>query len=125
MRNRRGFAVALLSPITDIYLLVMVAPVSFFLSISVFRYSAFNLWDVAFTGQNFARLFTDSYYRDIVIRTIRVAGMCAALSLLLGFPLAYFLARTRTAWRGVLMFLVIAPIGYTRTTAYLRARSMM
>ena len=60
MRNRRGFAVALLSPITDIYLLVMVAPVSFFLSISVFRYSAFNLWDVAFTGQNFARLFTDS-----------------------------------------------------------------
>ena len=54
MRNRRGFAVALLSPITVIYLLVMVAPVSFFLSISVFRYSAFNLWDVAFTGQNFA-----------------------------------------------------------------------
>jgi putative spermidine/putrescine transport system permease protein len=32
------------------------------------------------------------------------------VSLAIGYPLAYFLARTRTAWRGVLMFLVIAPL---------------
>ena len=36
--------------------------------------------------------------------------LTAVLSLLLGYPLAYFLARTRSAWRGVLMFLVIAPL---------------
>ena len=41
---------------------------------------------------------------------MKIALLSTIFSLILGFPLAYFLARTQSAWRGMLMFLVIAPL---------------
>jgi putative spermidine/putrescine transport system permease protein len=41
---------------------------------------------------------------------MKIAALTTLFSFVLGYPLAYFLARTRSAWRGVLMFLVIAPL---------------
>ena len=104
------FATALAAPIVVLYGLFLLAPISFFLLMSVFRYSAMELYVPALTGENFARLFGEPYYRAIILRTLRIAALTALISLLLGYPLAYFLARTRSVWRGVLMFLVIAPL---------------
>jgi putative spermidine/putrescine transport system permease protein len=106
----RLFPQFLLGPITLLYLLFLLGPLSFFLAMSVFRYDAFELYVPTVTFENFGRLLEDAYYRDIIWRTLRIAFLTAFFSLLLGYPLAYFLARTRTAWRGVLMFLVIAPL---------------
>ncbi len=105
-----GFGRALFAPITVLYLLFLLAPISFFLLMSVFRYSPMELYEPALTGENFARLLGEDYYRAIIFRTLKIAGLTALFSLLLGYPLAYFLARTRSIWRGVLMFLVIAPL---------------
>jgi putative spermidine/putrescine transport system permease protein len=62
------------------------------------------------TAENFVRLLGDAYHRTIILRTLKIALLTTVGSLLLGYPLAYFLARTASAWRGVLMFLVIAPL---------------
>lgn len=111
MQERIGnFGRALFAPITVLYLLFLLAPISFFLLMSVFRYSPMELYEPAVTGENFARLLGEDYYRAIIFRTLKIAGLTAIFSLLLGYPLAYFLARTRSVWRGVLMFLVIAPL---------------
>lgn len=111
MQERIGnFGRALFAPITVLYLLFLLAPISFFLMMSVFRYSPMELYEPAVTGENFARLLGEDYYRAIIFRTLKIAGLTALFSLLLGYPLAYFLARTRSVWRGVLMFLVIAPL---------------
>ncbi len=106
----RVFPTVLLSPITLIYLLFLLAPISFFLAMSVFRYDAFELYIPTVTSENFVRLVSDGYYREIIYRTLKIAFLTSLFSLLLGFPLAYFLARTRSAWRGILMFMVIAPL---------------
>lgn len=106
----RVFPTILLSPITLIYLLFLLAPISFFLAMSVFRYDAFELYIPTVTSENFVRLVSDAYYREIIYRTLKIAFLTSLFSLLLGFPLAYFLARTRSAWRGILMFMVIAPL---------------
>lgn len=108
--GERMFPRLMLGPITLLYLLFLFAPISFFLAMSVFRYDAFELYVPAVTFENFGRLVQDAYYRDIIWRTLRIAFLTALFSLLLGYPLAFFLARTRSAWRGVLMFLVIAPL---------------
>jgi len=105
-----GFARVLLSPIAVLYLLFLIAPISFFLAMSVFRYDPLELYVPTVTADNFIRLFDDSYYRNIIFRTLKISFLTAFISLLLGYPLALFLARTRSAWRGVLMFLVIAPL---------------
>jgi ABC-type spermidine/putrescine transport system permease subunit I len=77
---------------------------------SVFKYDAFNLYKPQLTGANFGRLAFDPYYRAIVVLTLEIAALTTIFSLLLGYPLAFFLSRTKSAWRGVLMFLVIAPL---------------
>jgi putative spermidine/putrescine transport system permease protein len=104
------FARWLLTPMGVLYLLFLLAPVSFFLAVSVFKFSKLDLYEPAFTVANYQRLFLDSYYQGILLRTLKIAALTTLFSLLLGYPLAYFLARTRSAWRGVLMFLVIAPL---------------
>jgi putative spermidine/putrescine transport system permease protein len=100
----------LLAPIAAIYLIALIAPISFFLIMSVFRYSALDLWVPSVTGENFARLLGDPYHRTIIARTLKIAVLTTVGALVLGYPLALYLARTASAWRGVLMFLVIAPL---------------
>jgi putative spermidine/putrescine transport system permease protein len=62
------------------------------------------------TLANYAAILTDSFYlkvlRDTVLLGLLVTLACACL----GYPLAYFLARTTSRWRPVLMFLLIAPL---------------
>ena len=106
----RRFAGALLAPITLLYAVCLIAPISFFLAVSVFRYDPFAMYVPDLTGANFGRLVFDPYYRGIIVLTLRIALLTTIFSLLLGYPLAYFLARTQSAWRGVLLFLVIAPL---------------
>jgi ABC-type spermidine/putrescine transport system permease subunit I len=106
----RRFGAALLTPIGLLYLVFLIAPISFFLAMSVFKYDAFTLYKPELTGANFGRLAFDPYYRAIVVLTLKIAALTTTFSFLLGYPLAFFLSRTKSAWRGVLMFLVIAPL---------------
>jgi ABC-type spermidine/putrescine transport system permease subunit I len=99
-----------LAPIAAIYLIALVVPIGFFLVMSVFRYSALDLWVPTVTGENFARLLGEPYHRAIIVRTLKIALLTTGGALALGYPLAWYLARTASAWRGVLMFLVIAPL---------------
>ncbi len=110
--NRSGGAFGALSamPIGVLYVAFLIAPLAFFLVMSVFKYDVFNLYKNELTGENFRRIVVDPYYRGIIILTLKLAALTTLFSLLLGYPLAYFLARTRTAWRGALLFLVVAPL---------------
>jgi ABC-type spermidine/putrescine transport system permease subunit I len=110
MRPGRSFGMALLTPIGVLYLGFLLAPISFFLAMSVFKYDPYTLYKPILTGENFARLVFDPYYRGIVGLTLRIAALTTVSSFLLGYPLALFLARTSSVWRGVLLFLVIAPL---------------
>jgi putative spermidine/putrescine transport system permease protein len=106
----RWFGRLLLAPITTLYVFFLLVPISFFLALGVLKFSAFSMYEPVLTTENFRRLLFDGFYQAILLRTLRIAATVTLLSLLLGYPLAYFLARTRSAWRGVLMFLVIAPL---------------
>src|SRR5262249_23233310 len=104
------FGRLLLAPIALLYLIALLAPISFFLVMSVFRYSAVDLWVPTVTTENFGRLLGEPYHRAIIVRTLKIALFTTVGCLALGYPLAWYLARTTSAWRGLLMFLVIAPL---------------
>lgn len=110
--NRSGGTFGALSamPIGILYLGFLIVPLAFFLVISVFKYDVYALYRSELTGENFRRIVADPYYRAIIVLTLKLAALTTLFSLLLGYPLAFFLARTRTAWRGVLLFLAIAPL---------------
>lgn len=62
------------------------------------------------TIANYLRFFTDSYFLSVLLETVVLALAVSSICCLLGYPVAYFLARTRVRYRGMLIFLVAAPL---------------
>lgn len=61
------------------------------------------------TAGHYARIFeTDVYFRVLLI-TFRIAGLTTLFSLLLGYPLAYWLSRLPDRTRGLMILLVMVP----------------
>src|ERR1044071_6916929 len=62
------------------------------------------------TLENYWFLFSKPLYLWAFIRTFIVGVSVGLIDVALGFPLAYFLVRPRTRWKGVLIALALAPL---------------
>lgn len=60
------------------------------------------------TAENYARFFTDPLYLDSLLLTVRLSATVALLTLAIGYPVAYILARMRSRWSLVLLAAIIA-----------------
>jgi spermidine/putrescine transport system permease protein len=60
--------------------------------------------------QNYATLFTNPVYLQVLLRTMRIAAAVTVCSLLLGYPLAYYLSFHSAARKELLYQLVIVPL---------------
>lgn len=61
------------------------------------------------TADNFLFLLTDKLYAITYLKSVFMAAMATVFSLALGFPMAYGIARSKPATRGVLLLLIILP----------------
>lgn len=66
--------------------------------------------DSALTFANYAKLFGDFFYLKILLQTLALGAVVTVLCLVIAYPVAYMLARTRSRWRRLLVFLVISPL---------------
>jgi putrescine transport system permease protein len=62
-----------------------------------------------FSVDNYLYLAEDSLYLKAYLGSLWIAAVSALLTLLVGFPLAYGMARAPKAWRPLLLMLVILP----------------
>ncbi len=104
------FGAALMTPIGILYLFFLILPIGYFLSLSFLTYSAQQMFVPDPTLDNYGRLILDGYYRRIIFDTIRVSLIVTVISLVCGYALAYFLATMKSGLRGIMMFLIIAPL---------------
>ncbi|WP_108398149.1 ABC transporter permease subunit [Devosia submarina] len=58
---------------------------------------------------NYIRLFTDGLYVSAYVSSIRIALISTIITLCIGYPMAYAIARAPDQWRNVLLMLVILP----------------
>jgi putative spermidine/putrescine transport system permease protein len=63
-----------------------------------------------FSLDNYVKFFSDPYYTGVLWTTLRVAALCTVICLVMGLPLAYVLARTRSRFKNVLIMLVVLPL---------------
>lgn len=63
----------------------------------------------AWTGEHYARIVDTSVYFRVLMGTFRIAGLTALFSLLLGYPLAYWLAQLPERRRGTMILAVMVP----------------
>lgn len=119
-KNKSSFAY--LTPISILYIGFLILPVTLFLSISVMKYDAFEIYKFQLTGDNFIRIFADWRYLSIIFETLEISAVTTILALLVGYPMGYFIARNAGWAKGILLFLVLAPLmsgDITRTYGWL------
>lgn len=64
---------------------------------------------LGFSLDNFKLLFTDDLYVAAWLSSLRIAAISTAATLLLGYPMAYAIARAEPARRPLLLMLVVLP----------------
>lgn len=90
---------------------LMAIPQLMFLGLFLYGFVAIT-WssvfpDGTFTLEIYASFMTQKTYQDILLRTIQVSVWTSLFCLLLGYPLAYFLARARNT--ELLLLVLISP----------------
>jgi putative spermidine/putrescine transport system permease protein len=63
-----------------------------------------------FTTGNYLRLFSDSFYLEQIANTLMIGAITTFACLILGFPVAWQLARTQMRFRGLAYGLVLSPL---------------
>ena len=58
---------------------------------------------------NYIKLFTDNLYVAAYLSSIRIAAIATVITLVIGYPMAYAIARAPDRWRNILLMLVVLP----------------
>lgn len=66
--------------------------------------------DGGFDLANYAKLFTDPYYLGVLGQTLLLSLMVAAISAVIGYPIAWFMVRQAGRWQSLVIFMLIAPL---------------
>jgi putrescine transport system permease protein len=65
--------------------------------------------NVSLNFGNYLFLLTDDLYLDAYLQSVSIALVSTIFCLLIGYPMAYAIARAPSAWRNVLLLLVVLP----------------
>lgn len=103
-------AAGLVGPATVLVAVGLLLPAAILFRYSLNRFVPGQFMVDALTVENYVKFFTDPYYTAVLGRTVRVACLTTLLCLVMGLPLAYVLARTRTRWKNLLIMAVVLPL---------------
>ncbi|MGE7273785.1 ABC transporter permease [Brevibacillus panacihumi] len=101
--SRRLSVTLLTAPALIVLLGVFVIPMLLMLLLS------FQDAQQAFSLENYALFFQDTFYLEILWRTIRVSLWTVLATLLLGYPVAMFMAQATGKMRGIVTMCILAP----------------
>ena len=101
----RTRALTLLLGASFIFLLVFFIVPLFFIVAESFRAE-----DGGFTFSRYISMLMDRQFRNVYVRTIRIALIVTPLAVLMGYPAAYLIQKTKASRKAILMSLVILPL---------------
>jgi putative spermidine/putrescine transport system permease protein len=107
---RHGHGWWLLAPALLLLVTVFIVPVGMMVPTSIRPYVPLVGITGGFTLRHYVKLLTDSYYLEIIGRTLALGFIVTGSTLVVGYPVAFFLARTRSRWRNWLTIMVIFPL---------------
>ncbi|MBX3702582.1 MAG: ABC transporter permease subunit [Steroidobacteraceae bacterium] len=75
----------------------------------LFTWAQAQVMQLKLNFANYAFLFEDALYRNAYLNSVVTAGISTLICLLIGYPMAYGIARSKPAWRNLLLLLVMLP----------------
>jgi putative spermidine/putrescine transport system permease protein len=111
MRSRFWIPGLLIAPAVLLLLFGFVAPLGILITYSFYEFRPSGEMVPAFTLTHYLRFLGDPFYLYVLWRTVLLGLWVTGWCLLLGYPLAYFLARSRSRYvRALLLTLLLIPL---------------
>ena len=100
----------LLAPPLATVCVLFVVPVAYLFWVSLHAPSTSELYGASLTLHNYVDLLRDSFYLTIIGRTLGVAAVILGLCLVIGYPVAYFVALLPPRRRMLALLLLLFPL---------------
>jgi putative spermidine/putrescine transport system permease protein len=97
-------------PATLVVVAVLGLPLLLLFRYSLNQYDRYDMMVEAFTLENYAAIINDAFFRNVLVRTIAIAAISTAMTAVLAFPVAYFIARAPARWKSALIICVVFPL---------------
>lgn len=107
-RRPRLWGWLLIAPMLAWLALFVVAPAGILVAYSFATRGALGAVEFGFSWDNYARVF-EPVYLKVFARSVGYAGLTTLLCVAIGYPVGWFIARRRPAWRERLLMLVMIP----------------
>ncbi len=108
--SHRGILLLLLLPGLIALLTTFLLPLIWLVRASFASSAMAALRGGDWTLESYRTVFFDPFYWKIAWNTLYLGVNVAVLAVILSYPIALFLARTQSRWRGVLTALAVAPL---------------
>jgi putative spermidine/putrescine transport system permease protein len=102
--------VALLAPALALFLAVVVVPLVMTLLLSFHDWGQYKGIETVFILKNWHEIWSDSYFHEMFLRTLRIAVLATLITVLLGAPEAYILNRMQGRWKGFFLLIILGPL---------------
>ncbi|HWP14316.1 MAG TPA: ABC transporter permease [Xanthobacteraceae bacterium] len=100
-----------IAPAALLFILFFILPFGVMALLSVLSGNPVSNPNATFTWRHYNRLFDSDLYFDALVATMRIGAITTIISLLIGYPLAHWMARMRSRiGHALLLMAVIAPL---------------
>jgi len=109
LRSEGGRGLTMVSPPLIYALLLLAAPLA---TIVLFSFWTQNFLEIdrTFTIGNYAEALTDPLYRELMLRSLRISASVTAVTVILAFPVAYFISfHVAPERKSLWLFLITIP----------------
>jgi putative spermidine/putrescine transport system permease protein len=106
----RNLMVLLAVPAIAVLMLAFLAPLLNLANLSFYENLPGGALREVYTLASYRELISDRFYLELTRDSVLIAVEASLLALLIGYPIALFLYRTTSRWRGLLMVLAISPL---------------
>ncbi|MBI4280529.1 MAG: ABC transporter permease [Armatimonadetes bacterium] len=109
-RRRRPETLLMLVPAFLLLFFFFVVPYGYMIYVSFMTHAAARTFVRTFTLHNYVEVIWDPYHWQVIWRTFGAAAVVTIVSLLLAYPVAYHLARSRGQRQGLLLLAILSPL---------------
>jgi len=102
--------VVAIGPAAVVVIVLLVVPSTTLFLLSFVRFEPLRGIVYTFTLENYLAIARSSLYLQVTLHTLRMAGLVTFACLVLGYPIAYFMARSKSRLAALCAALVVAPL---------------
>jgi len=107
---RKNKSLLIFFPALFMVVLFFFIPILALLRISFYKFTSMGVFQPAFSFAGYIKFLTDPYYVHIILYTLKISFLVTLLSLVGGYPVAYYVVKSSGTKKIVCLLLIIIPL---------------